>query len=100
VREDEKKFVRMGFDLSDGRLKQQMMVRPLHSLEVFDEREAEMELVKCSHCGSDNIEPAPTYGYPVATRCRDCGAEGPPKLTTQEANDAWNHREVISESQV
>ena len=45
--------------------------------------------VPCPFCGSVDIAPAPRYSFPVSTRCNDCGATGPQKLTGREADAAW-----------
>ena len=43
----------------------------------------------CPFCGSEDIEPARRIDFPVAARCRACGAQGPSKLTGGEADAAW-----------
>jgi Lar family restriction alleviation protein len=56
-------------------------------------------LYNCPFCGSNNIAPADTRGFPVQVECRNCRAEGPAKLTSPEAGDAWNERPVIVDPQ-
>lgn len=50
--------------------------------------------VPCPFCASADIAPAPRYSFPVSTRCNDCGATGPQKLTGREADAAWALRAV------
>jgi Lar family restriction alleviation protein len=53
---------------------------------------SETKLKTCPFCGEEDIQPAPRRDFPVASRCRECGAEGPEKLTGADANAAWNER--------
>lgn len=52
-------------------------------------------LKTCPFCGSDKIVKALRIGFPVATSCEHCRAEGPSKLTGREADTAWNKRVPI-----
>lgn len=49
-------------------------------------------LKPCPFCGSDKIQKARRMGFPVATLCLQCCAEGPQRLTGREADIAWNNR--------
>ena len=51
-------------------------------------------LKPCPFCGSTSIVKGRRIGWPVATQCGDCGAEGPVKLTGREADAAWNKRQA------
>ncbi len=50
------------------------------------------DLLPCPFCGSTNINAAPKRGFPKQCLCEDCRAEGPGKVTTEEAIAAWNGR--------
>ena len=50
-----------------------------------------MKLEKCPFCGSNDLDPTDTYGYPVQVRCLECGTCGPSRMTIAEANSAWNN---------
>lgn len=55
-------------------------------------------LKPCPFCGSADIHPAPTMGYPIQAECRNCGAEGPTKFVASLADDAWNKWPEVSEN--
>lgn len=46
----------------------------------------------CPFCGSEDIKKAARIDYPVYTSCRNCGTEGPVRLTGREADAEWNER--------
>lgn len=49
-------------------------------------------LLPCPFCGQKTILNSSRIGFPVATACGQCRAEGPLKLTGIEADEAWNIR--------
>lgn len=52
------------------------------------------KLDPCPWCGSADIEPALSRGFPVYAECRNCGSKGPSKFTAREADFEWNTRPV------
>jgi Lar family restriction alleviation protein len=50
------------------------------------------KLKPCPFCGFDIVEPSVLRGCRTTVRCVACGAEGPNRPDTAEADDAWNER--------
>lgn len=49
-------------------------------------------LKPCPFCGSDETYKTRLDDFTYVIQCLECGASGPYKLNTDEAEEAWNRR--------